>query len=75
VTDSPTYVVTVETPSDVEDLRNCPYAAANRQNYGTTERWDTPKQSGVAFHFKALGAALAFIAYCKQCQIPCRGDW
>jgi hypothetical protein len=74
--DPPHYVVTVEYVEDIEDLLDWAYAAANRRPYvPTTEHWPVPNQSGCAFCFKDIGAALAFIVYCKQSGIPCKGGW
>jgi hypothetical protein len=69
----PPYVVLVEQVEDIEDLRNWAYAAANRVNYGTTEHWDEPMPSGIAFYFMALGPAIAFIAHCARSGIRYKG--
>jgi hypothetical protein len=69
----PPYVVLVDQVDDIEDLRNMAYAAANRVYYGTTEYWEEPRQSGVAFCFMALPSAIAFMAHCARSGIRYKG--
>ena len=55
------FVVIVEKADDIEHLRTMAYAAANQRGLATTEHWDEPRSSDVAFCFKAFEAWFVFV--------------